>query len=328
MPQPKIYILHENKEWIQPLLQALEEMELPHEEWFLDQGMVDLQQLPPEGIFYNRMSASSHTRGHRYAVEFTAPVLAWLEQHGRRVINGRRALQLEVRKFEQYLALQSHDIPTPHTIAAVGREEVLEAARSMNKEPFILKPNRGGKGAGVQLFENITALEDFLDTANTEFSLDGVSLVQEYIPPVDGSIVRTEFIGGEFYYAVRVDASDGFQLCPADNCSPGDEFCPTSVKPSEGPEKFSLIKDYDNPDIPKYERFLADNGIDIAGIEYVKDESGNRYVYDVNTNTNYNREAERRAGDQQKGMWEIARFLGAELNKQENAGSVLQKVSG
>ena len=25
--------------------------------------------VPPEGVFYNRMSASSHTRGHRHAPE-------------------------------------------------------------------------------------------------------------------------------------------------------------------------------------------------------------------------------------------------------------------
>jgi hypothetical protein len=31
------------------------------------------------------MSASSHTRDHRYAAELTAAVLAWLERHGRQV---------------------------------------------------------------------------------------------------------------------------------------------------------------------------------------------------------------------------------------------------
>ena len=74
---------------------------------------VDLESVPPEGIFYNRMSASSHTRDHRYAVEMTGTVLAWLESHGRKVINGRRALQLEIRKSEQYLALKKNGIKTP-----------------------------------------------------------------------------------------------------------------------------------------------------------------------------------------------------------------------
>lgn len=326
MSEHKIYVLHENTEWVLPLREALEDMDLPYEEWFLDQGTVDLQQAPPEGVFYNRMSASSHTRGNRYAVELTGPVLAWLQQHGRRVVNNRKALQLEVRKFEQYLALQSHDIPTPRTIAAVGRGETIEAARRMNGEPFILKPNRGGSGAGVQLFENISALENFLDGAGTTFSLDGVYLVQEYIPPANGHIVRTEFIGGEFYYAVRVDASGGFELCPADNCAPEDAFCPTSEQPGDSQNKFSIVQDYSNPDIPKYEEFLTANGMEIAAVEYVKDAKDNRYVYDVNTNTNYNRAAEKRGGDQKQGMRAIARFLGRELQKQIKSTAVLSNT--
>lgn len=326
MEQQKIYVLHENTEWILPLREALEDLSLPYEEWFLDEGNVDLEQIPPRGVFYNRMSASSHTRDHRYAVELTAPVLAWLERHGRRVINDRKALQLEVRKMEQYLALQAHNIPTPRTIAAVGRKQVLEAARKMTGKPFIIKPNRGGKGTGVQLFEKFSSVANFLDTTGSEFSLDGIFLVQEYIPPADGHIVRIEFIGGEFYYAVQVDASDGFQLCPADTCGPEEAFCPAPDKSVEQQNKFSLINDYHNPDIPKYEQFLADCGMEVAAIEYVKDSKGNRYVYDVNINTNYNRKAERRAGNQKQGMRRIARFLGDELKKQEHKYSWHQDV--
>ncbi|MDX1617796.1 MAG: hypothetical protein R3224_03355 [Balneolaceae bacterium] len=315
MKRRNIYILHENTEWIVPLRKALDEIGHPYEEWFLDEGTVDLQQEPPDGIFYNRMSASSHTRDHRYAVELTAPVLAWLEHHGRRVVNDRRALQLEIRKMEQYLALREHGISTPHTIAAVGRDEVVRAAGKLGRTPFILKPNRGGKGTGVQLFEDIDGLKRFLDGADSSFSLDGVFLVQQYIPPADGRIVRTEFIGGKFYYAVRVDASGGFELCPADNCGPDDAFCPAPGNSAErtNKNKFSLIADYENPDIPKYERFLEASGMEIAAIEYVRDEQGDRYVYDVNINTNYNREAERRAGDEKQGMRRIAQFLGEEL---------------
>jgi hypothetical protein len=60
--------------------------------------MMDLTQSPPEGVFYNRMSASSHTISHRYAAEFTGAVLAWLEAHGIRVVNNSNALKLEVTR--------------------------------------------------------------------------------------------------------------------------------------------------------------------------------------------------------------------------------------
>ena len=35
----------------------------------------DFKKSPPNGIFYNRMSASAHSRGHRYAPENTKAVL-------------------------------------------------------------------------------------------------------------------------------------------------------------------------------------------------------------------------------------------------------------
>ncbi|MGH6912407.1 MAG: ATP-grasp domain-containing protein, partial [Geminicoccales bacterium] len=159
----KIHVLHENAEWVVPLEAAFREQALPHELWFLDEGSVDLDAPPPAGVFYNRMSASSHTRGHRFAPELTHVVLNWLERSGRRVVNTSRALYLEISKVAQYAALERAGLPVPRSIAAVGREQVLGAARLLDQTPFILKPNRGGKGLGVQLLTSIDALAAFLD---------------------------------------------------------------------------------------------------------------------------------------------------------------------
>ena len=106
MGAPKqIYVIHENDVWVEPLRVAFAEQSLPFAEWFLAEGTLDLAATPPDGIFYNRMSASSHTRDHRYAAELTGGVLAWLERHGRRVINNSRALALEISKIAQYAEL-------------------------------------------------------------------------------------------------------------------------------------------------------------------------------------------------------------------------------
>src|SRR6516164_4001372 len=110
---PKIYVIHENDAWVEPLRHAFAALDLPYEEWFLAEGVLDLTEVPPAGVFYNRMSASSHTRGHRYGAELTAGVLAWLEGHGRRVVNGSRALDLEISKARQYAALETAGIRTP-----------------------------------------------------------------------------------------------------------------------------------------------------------------------------------------------------------------------
>ena len=96
---PRIYVIHETDAWVEPLRDAFRDFGLPFSEWFIDRRTLDLASVPPEGVFYNRMSASSHTRGHRYAAELTGGVLAWLEAHGRRVINDSRALALEVSKM-------------------------------------------------------------------------------------------------------------------------------------------------------------------------------------------------------------------------------------
>src|SRR5688572_33334735 len=125
-----IHVIHENDAWVAPLRAAFEALAFPYDEWFIDRGIVDLSNAPPDGVFYNRMSASSHTRGHRYAPELTSGVLAWLESHGRGVVNDSRALQLEINKLAQYGALSVHGIRTPRTVAAVGRAHVIEAAKS------------------------------------------------------------------------------------------------------------------------------------------------------------------------------------------------------
>ena len=74
-----------------------------------------------------------------------------------------------------------------------------------------------------------------------------------------------------------------------------------------------ILKDYKNTEIASYERFLKQNDIEVAGIEYITDTKGVHYTYDVNTNTNYNSIAEKKAG--LFGMKQIALFLNEELQK-------------
>ena len=306
---PRIYVIHENDAWVEPLRRAFEELDLPYAEWFVADGTLDLGSVPPEGVFYNRMSASSHTRGHRYAAELTGGILAWLDAHGRRVVNDRRALALEISKMAQYAELSRRGIRVPYTIAAVGRDALLAAAKRMSGR-FITKHNRAGKGLGVRLFDSVEALERYVDGGSFEDSVDGVTLMQQYIEAPAPCITRVEFVGGRFLYAVRVDTSQGFELCPADVCQVGDAFCPVGETAQAVP-RFEIIPGFRHPLVARYERFLRENGIGIAGIEFITGRDGELYTYDVNTNTNYNPDAERAAGI--FGMRAIAAYLGQEL---------------
>jgi hypothetical protein len=313
----KIYVIHENEAWVEPLRAAFAEQNLPFEEWFLSEGLVDLESVPPEGVFYNRMSASSHTRDHRYAAELTGATLRWLESHGRRVVNDSRALRLEISKVEQYETLKQYGIRTPRTIAAVGKDRIVEAARRMSG-PFITKHNRAGKGLGVKLFQTVQALEEHVASPLFEDSVDGITLIQEYIRAPEPFITRVEFVGGELLYAVRVDTSLGFELCPADVCQVGDAFCPVGedTSPVSAAPRFHIVRDFRNDAlVGRYRRFLADHGVGIAGIEFIQDAKGEIYTYDVNTNTNYNPDAEREAGV--FAMKQVAAFLGRELQALE-----------
>ena len=300
----KIYVLHENEAWVAPLTKALDELQLDYEHWFLNEGLVPLHEAPPEGIFYNRIGASAHLRGNPHAPELTGVVLGWLERYNRRVVNSGRALAMELSKTTQSAALEALDILTPRTIPAVGRNYVLQAARSFAPNPVILKHNRGGKGHSVHRFDTSEEVEAYLNGPGYEAPVDGVWLVQEYIQSPENYILRCEFVGGRFIYAMRVDTTEGFALCPAD-------VCPLRT----GSNKYRITHELDgSPIVASYEQFLAQNNIDIASIELIRGQDGRLYTYDVNTNTNYNEQAELEAGLHQTGMQAVARYLGSALS--------------
>jgi biotin carboxylase len=280
-----IHILHENAEWLPPFRAAFEALGLDPVEHDLDKGVLDLSAPPTPGVYYNRMSASSLTRGHAHAPAMTAALLDQAVLAGYTVINGPNALRLEMSKAAQYAALAAHNVPTPRTIAAIGGDQIEAAAEAFGEVPFILKPNRGGKGLGVSLIQDMDDLRARLPEVQASPNADDVWLIQDYLPGSDGSITRMEFIGGKLHYAVRVNTGGAFELCPAEACAIGD-----------APPMFEIIEDFESPLLSRLEAFLAANDVQIAGIEFTLDEDGQPVVYDVNTNTNYNPDAEARAG--------------------------------
>src|SRR5262245_15409619 len=159
------------------------------------------------------MSASAHTRGHGLAPDHCRAVLSWLEAAGRRVVNGRRVLELEMSKVDQLTALRAAGFDVPRTFAVVGPGELRAVARKL-PAPFVVKHNQGGKGLGVKRFDSADELDGY------EGSPDGITLVQEYVAPAEPFITRVEIVGGEFVYAIKADVGrGGFELCPADACA-------------------------------------------------------------------------------------------------------------
>lgn len=280
-----IIVIHENKEWMSPFSVAFEELNLDYEFWYLPEMSLDLTAIPPKAVYWNRMSASSHTRGHRYEPELTAGILAWLKRHGRSVVNGPKALDLEISKVRQYQELEAYGIRIPRTFCSLRKSDLLNAANGIGF-PLITKHNRAGKGLGVRKFDHQGALENYLNSDGFENSPDGITLLQQYIHSPSQSIIRMEFVNSKFLYSVEVDTSEGFELCPAEACEL-ESNCPTGEK-----EKFTILKDFSLDNLSQFEKFLVNNDIGIAGIEIIYDTDGEHWAYDVNTNTNYNPQAE------------------------------------
>ena len=313
LPAPAVHVIHENPDWTAPLFAALESRGIPYRDWNLGSGELAAFETAPQGVFYNRMSASSHTRGNRYAPEMTAGVLAWLEAQGRRTLNGRAALNLEISKLVQYAALRRAGLAVPDTVAATTADGVTEAFSRFDGKPVITKHNRAGKGLGVQLFRGRKALSDYVNGADFEPSVDGITLVQRYIAAPDQTITRVEFIGRKLAYAVRVDTSNGFELCPADVCALDASTCMADAEPRFA---FEVIDGFGESAlgaslVPRMQAVMASEGLDVAAFEFILDADGTPYVYDINTNTNYNSDAEARAGVSAMGL--LADHLGAEL---------------
>jgi hypothetical protein len=303
----KAYVLHENPEWYPPFAAAFDAAGVEHEPWLLGDGPLDLDAEPPQGVFWSRMSASSHTRGHPWAKDHARAALSWLEAWGRRVVNGRRVLELEMSKADQLTALRAAGIDVPRTVAVAGRDAPADVAGTF-AAPFVVKHNQGGKGLGVRRFDSVAQFAEYLDSAEYEPPVDGITLVQEYLAAARPFITRVEIVGGEFVYALTADtARGGFELCPADACAvPGESL-------------FALRGGFEgHPIVERYLAFARRHGVEVAGFEFIETADGRLVTYDVNTNTNYNPQVD--AAAPRSGPGQVALYLKGLLHQLEANG--------
>jgi D-alanine-D-alanine ligase-like ATP-grasp enzyme len=294
-----VHVLHENPEWMPPFAAAFAAEGVDWDETLVTGGSLDLTAEPPPGLWWSRMSASAHTRGHTAAAEHARALLDLLEAHGRRVVNGRAVLDLELSKVRQLALLRAAGVAVPRTIAVIGdrRDDVLAAAAAIGP-PVVVKPNRGGKGLGVTRFDSV----DELAAAQPllEEPVDGVLLVQEYVEPARPRITRAEIVGGELVYAITADTErGGFQLCPADACAV--DGTPASLFALRTEPMPAGLAD-------AYESFARWHGLEVAGFEFIETADGRAVTYDVNTNTNYNPDVE--AVAPRSAARAVARYLG------------------
>ena len=134
--------------------------------------------------------------------------------------------------------------------------------------------------------DHIRELEERLSLHPELWLPDSLLLLQEYVEHDDQEfgIVRMEFVGGEFLYALRVVSKGAFNLCPSDLCHPG-EATPAAT---EQPE-FVYFKDIPGEAVATGRRIVQAAGLDIGAVEYLESADGRRIFYDINANSNLRR---------------------------------------
>jgi hypothetical protein len=141
----------------------------------------------------------------------------------------------------------------------------------------MVKVNVGGSGTGMVRYDSEDELAAAVADKLTPVGVDGVALVQAYIPARDARVIRCEVMDGKLLYALALDgAGSTFDLCPADVCMVD--------KPTITITEFQPPADI----VRAVERVAAMSGLDVGGIEYmVDDRDGRAKFYDLNAMSNF-----------------------------------------
>ena len=275
-------VYFEHPTWFQPLFAALERhgvdwIPIPVEGCVFDPADTAL----PAPVIFNRLAMSSFLRQDEPAIFYAQALTAHWAHVGARVINGAAALAIDSSKARQLSLLRALGLKTPRTRVVHRRRDIAQAAADLGF-PILIKANIGGSGAGMARYDNAGALAAALTEAATPTSLDGVILVQDYVPARDGRVVRCETLDGQFLYAIALDGAVGtFDLCPADVCA-ADRLAAGALRVT--------ITAFDPPsDIVKAVELIAQaSHIDVGGVEYmVDDRDGEPRFYDINALSNF-----------------------------------------
>ena len=284
-------IYYEHPEWFKPLFAELERRGVPFVKLHADQHRFDPAAREEYALLFNRMSPSAWQRGRAHAVFYTLQYLENLESTGVRVVNGGKAYRTEISKAAQLALLERLGLPYPRARVINHASQAPAAAEGL-RFPVVVKPNRGGSGAGVRRFDSAEELRAAADAGELALGIDHTALVQEFIPAEQSRIVRVEVLGGEYLYGIRIyTPGNSFDLCPADVCQRVDGVeLDAQICAVDAPKRGLRVEGYEPPAevVAQVERIMEEAGIEVGGIEYMIDErDGQLYFYDINALSNF-----------------------------------------
>jgi ribosomal protein S6-L-glutamate ligase RimK-like protein len=292
--QQPIGIYYEHPHWFVPLFIELDRRGLPYERINATSHTFEPARLNGEAQFsvlFNRMSPSAYRRGHASSIFYTQYFLGHLEHLGKRVINGSASFRYETSKALQLSLLGRMKLPHPKTRVIHDAADAPAGAREL-RFPIVIKPNIGGSGAGIVCFDTPEQIVAAVEAGAIDLGLDCTALVQEFVPARGGYIVRVEFVGRKYLYAIKVYLNgETFDLCPADICKGADGVTLRGPAcPVDAAKAGLRVEAYEPPAevIEGVERIASATGIDVGGVEYlIDDRDGQRCFYDINALSNF-----------------------------------------
>lgn len=275
----QLAVLYEHPQWFQPLFAALDRRGMSYAPIQLgDHSFDPASRELPAPLILSRVAQSSFLRESEHPIFYAEALLDHWAGLGARVINGADVLAIDSSKARQLSLITSLGFAIPET-RVVHRVRDLVAATQGMAFPLLVKANIGGSGAGIVRYLSLDELRSSIADRMVPQSVDQVLLVQDYVPPRKGSIIRLETLGGRFLYAIEIESrGDSFDLCPADACvaQPGR----AAIRMTAATPPPELIE--------AAERIARATGLDLGGVEVVIDDrDGVPRFYDINAMSNF-----------------------------------------
>jgi hypothetical protein len=270
-------VFYEHPQWFEALFKTLDRRGLnwtPIE--IQDHTFDPADTTLPAPVILNRLAMSSFLRQEEHALFYSMAVLDHWQSLGARVINGPGVLAYDTNKARQLSLFRKAGLDIPKTRVAHRRADVARLAAEIGY-PVMVKVNVGGSGTGMIRYDSAEELEAAVVDNLTPVGVDGVALIQEYVPAREARVIRCEVLDGKLLYALALDgAGSTFDLCPADVCMVD--------KPTITLSEFKPPADITGA----VEKVARMSGLDVGGIEYmIDDRDGTPRFYDLNAMSNF-----------------------------------------
>ncbi len=268
-------IVYEHPAWFRPLFQALDARGVDYRAIHPDGHFDPADPTPPARVVFNRVAMSSFVRSAEHPIFYATALFDYWRRGGARVLNGADVLAVDASKARQLSLIAGLGLAVPRT-RVLHRAADVEAAAVAIGFPLVVKANIGGSGVGIARFDGMDELRAAVADGALPTSVDGVLLVQDYVPARGGIVTRIETLDRRFLYAIDIEGGGAFDLCPADACMiPGAPIPMVEVRPV--PETIDAV-----------ERIAREANLDIGGVEVmIDDRDGTPRFYDINALSNF-----------------------------------------